>query len=197
MRHYYTDNSDLISESHSFTFTYQTKNIVFTTDRGVFSKQMIDYGTRVLLSSIRINKHHQHILDVGCGYGGLGISLKVANPHIKVDLVDINSRALTLCKYNIEQNKLPDMHVYYSDIYEQVTGCYDMILSNPPIRAGKKVVQTILKDSYTHLKDTGELWIVIQKKQGAPSAMKMMEAIFNNVTIVKRDKGYYVLKAVK
>ena len=84
-----------------------------------------------------------------------------------------------------------------SSIYENVSHCFDVIVSNPPIRAGKKVVFDILEKAYDHLNNQGELVIVIQKKQGAPSAKKKMEEVFGNCEIVKRDKGYFILKSIK
>ncbi|MFV0393655.1 MAG: class I SAM-dependent methyltransferase [Coprobacillaceae bacterium] len=197
MNHYYTNNSELESEPNTFTFKYKGEQISFTSDIGVFSKNMIDYGSRVMLDAIQINNNQNKVLDVGCGYGTFGISLKKVYPHIKVDMVDVNDRALLLCKNNVEQNHLSDINVFKSYIYEAITDKYDIILTNPPIRAGKEVVHKILEESYQYLNTNGELWVVIQKKQGAPSTKKKMQEVFNNVEIVKKDKGYYILKSKK
>lgn len=197
MKHYFTDNSELESKPTTFTYTYMDKNILFTTDIGVFSKNMIDFGSRVMLDSLTITKGQKTVLDIGCGYGALGISLKVLHSHLKVEMVDVNDRAVTLCKKNIEQNQLSYITVYKSNLFEKVNGTFDVIVTNPPIRAGKVVVQQILEESYKYLNTQGELWVIIQKKQGAPSAKKKMEEVFTNVEVVKRDKGYYLLKSVK
>jgi 16S rRNA (guanine1207-N2)-methyltransferase len=170
--------------------------VTFISDNGVFSKKRVDYGSRVLLDSIEINDE-KSLLDVGCGYGTLGISLKTVYPHLKVKMVDINERAVALSKKAILVNHLNDIEVTQSYIYENVKDSYDIVISNPPIRAGKKVVFEILEKAYDHLNEGGFLMIVIQKKQGAPSAKKKMEEIFNNCEIVNKDKGYYILKSVK
>ena len=197
MKHYFTDNSELESKPSTFTYTCMDKNILFTTDIGVFSKNMIDFGSRVMLDSMTITKHQKTVLDIGCGYGALGISLKMLYSHLKVEMIDVNDRAVTLCKKNIEQNQLSDITVYKSNLFEKVNETFDVIVTNPPIRAGKVVVQQILEESYKYLNTQGELWVIIQKKQGAPSAKKKMEEVFTNVEVVKRDKGYYLLKSVK
>lgn len=196
MRHYYTDNSDLESHRTTFIYHYHDYDINFTSDAGVFSKTMVDYGSRVLLENIIIDNTKTKILDVGCGYGTFGISLKKVYPHCVVDMVDVNDRALELCRINAANNNI-ETNIYKSNIYDEVKDSYDLIISNPPIRAGKEVVHKILTDAYCHLEENGELWIVIQKKQGAPSAKNRMFEVFKNVEVVKKDKGYYILMSRK
>lgn len=195
MKHYYTNNEDLESSPEQFIYHYRGKELTFISDNGVFSKKMIDYGSRVLLDTINIDASKKSLLDVGCGYGTFGVSLKSAYPFLRVEMVDVNERAIDLAKKNIQNNNL-DAKVYLSSVYDNVTGKYDLIVTNPPIRAGKEIVTRILVESKEHLNDDGEIWVVIQKKQGAPSAKKNLEAVFRNVTIEKKDKGYYILKAV-
>lgn len=197
MKHYYTDNSDLESKPETFIFSYKNQDIHFTVDNGVFSKSKVDYGSRVLLEAIHINEEQKTLLDVGCGYGTIGIALKKVYPFLQVDMVDVNERAISLCQKNIEQNKITDTIVYKSYIYGEVTKTFDVIVTNPPIRAGKEVVHQILKEAYQYLNDKGELWVVIQKKQGAPSAKQRMQEVFGNVETVMKDKGYYIYKSIK
>lgn len=197
MAHYYTNNIDLPSQETLIPFQYRDHQITFVSDVGVFSKERIDYGSRVLLESMDVSKQQVSLLDVGCGYGTLGISLKIEYPWLNVDMVDVNERAIHLAQASIEKNKVLDTNAFYSYIYENVNKTYDIIVSNPPIRAGKKVVFEILEKAYDYLKDHGELVIVIQKKQGAPSAKKKMEEVFGNCQIVNRDKGYFILKSTK
>lgn len=197
MKHYFTDNSDLQSEPVTFAFNYRNETLKFTSDHGVFSKTMIDYGSRVLLDVFVLNEGHCTLLDVGCGYGTFGISLKKVYPQLEVTMVDVNDRALDLCKQNAVQNNIQDAHIYKSYIYEQVDGLFDVIITNPPIRAGKNVVHSILTNAYEHLNTGGELWVVIQKKQGAPSAKEKMIEVFGDCEVVTKDKGYYILKSVK
>ena len=116
---------------------------------------------------------------------------------MKATLVDVNSRALDLAKKNADKNNIEVNGIFLSNIYDNVEGKFDAIISNPPIRAGKEVVHTILSDAYEHLNDDGHLTIVIQKKQGAPSAQKKMNAVFGNCEVVAKDKGYYILRSYK
>lgn len=168
--------------------------MTFLTDAGVFSKKMIDYGSRVLLSALEFNKK-ETLLDVGCGYGTLGLTLAKAQ-ELEVTLVDINQRALDLARKNADANQV-SADIFQSNVYENVTGQFHHIISNPPIRAGKQVVHEVISGSYDHLLADGDLTIVIQKKQGAPSAKTKMEEVFGNCETLKKDKGYYILRSVK
>ena len=195
MKHYYTNNENLESSPEEFIYHYRGKELTFISDNGVFSKKMIDYGSRVLLDTIKIDDSKKSLLDVGCGYGTFGVSLKSAYPFLKVEMVDVNERAINLSKKNLQKNNL-DAEVYSSNVYDNILGKYDLIVTNPPIRAGKEIVTKILVEAKEHLNYNGEIWVVIQKKQGAPSAKKNLETVFGNATIEKKDKGYYILKAV-
>lgn len=195
MRHYFTDNSDTISQPTQFIYNYRKYNFLFTSDHGVFSKNMIDYGSRILLDGFFKNEE-KSLLDVGCGYGTFGICLKKVYPELKVDMVDINDRALSLAKLNAKNNNV-DVSVYKSSVYENVHESYDIIVSNPPVRAGKEIVTAILTGAYEHLNQNGSLWIILQKKQGAPSAKKKMSEVFGQCEVIKRDKGYYLLRSIK
>lgn len=197
MTHYYTNNMELKSDETHIYFQYKNHNIILASDYGVFSKDKVDYGTRVLLDTIDIKENIGKILDVGCGYGTIGVSLKKQYPHLSVEMIDVNERAVYLANQSIKYNDLENIIAYKSYVYANVEGCFDIILSNPPIRAGKKVVFEILEGAYNHLNKNGEIIVVIQKKQGAPSAKKKLEDTFGNCEIIKRDKGYFVLKSVK
>ncbi|MBS5587646.1 MAG: class I SAM-dependent methyltransferase [[Clostridium] spiroforme] len=195
MKHYYTENNDLISEPERFVFNYRDKALTFISDNGVFSKKMIDYGSRVLLEAISIDSSKKTLLDMGCGYGTFGIALKSVYPFLEIDMVDVNDRALNLANENLKLNNI-SADVYLSNTYDEVKNKYDLIVTNPPIRAGKEVVTRILVESKKYLNLNGEIWVVIQKKQGAPSAKKNLESVFKKVDIIKRDKGYYILRAI-
>lgn len=197
MNHYYSKTVNLESNEEKMIFHYRGYDLIFIGDNGVFSKQRVDYGSRVLLDAIEIDDEHKTLLDVGCGYGTFGVSLKKVYPHLSVEMVDINERAVSLANKAIKINNLEDIKAYQSFVYENVENKFDVILSNPPIRAGKKVVFEILEKSYEYLNEDGFLMIVIQKKQGAPSAKKKMEEVFGNCEVIAKDKGYYILKSVK
>ncbi|VTR80038.1 16S rRNA m(2)G 1207 methyltransferase [Streptococcus canis] len=191
---YYDENPDSLHDIHELNVTLLGFPFTFLTDSGVFSKKMIDFGSQVLLNTLNFTKN-ERVLDLGCGYGPLGISLAKVQ-GVEATLVDINNRAIDLAKKNASFNDV-DVSIFQSNIYENVSGQFDHIISNPPIRAGKKVVHDIIEKSIDFLVNQGDLTIVIQKKQGAPSAKEKMAHVFGNVEIIKKDKGYYILRSTK
>ena len=191
---YYAENPDAAHDIHELRVELLGEKMTFLTDAGVFSKKMVDFGSQLLLKCLEVNQG-ETVLDVGCGYGPLGLSL-VKVYGVQATMVDINNRALDLARQNAERNKV-EATIFQSNIYEQVEGNFDHVISNPPIRAGKQVVHEIIEKSKDFLEIGGDLTIVIQKKQGAPSAKSKMEEVFGNCEIVKKDKGYYILRSVK
>ena len=191
---YYAENPDAAHDIHELRVELLGEKMTFLTDAGVFSKKMVDFGSQLLLKCLEVNQG-ETVLDVGCGYGPLGLSLAKAY-GVQATMVDINNRALDLARQNAERNKV-EATIFQSNIYEQVEGTFDHVISNPPIRAGKQVVHEIIEKSKEFLEIGGDLTIVIQKKQGAPSAKSKMEDVFGNCEIVKKDKGYYILRSVK
>lgn len=196
--HYYSHNPDVESNPQTIAFELRGHGFRFKTDQGVFSKKEVDFGSRVLIETFELPDVTGPLLDVGCGYGPIGLSLAKDNDDRKVHMIDVNERALSLAKENARENKVQNVTIYQSDRFTNVVETeFAAILTNPPIRAGKETVHSILETSYDYLKENGELWVVIQKKQGAPSAMDKMEELFSNVEIAARRKGYYILKSVK
>lgn len=197
--HYYSHNPQVESNPDEWNFTLRNKNFQFKTDAGVFSKKEVDFGSRVLIEAFEMfNEDSSPIIDIGCGYGPIGLALAHSFPMREIHMVDVNERAISLAKKNASINRVDNVKIYESSIFENVKEeGFAAVVSNPPIRAGKKIVHGILEDSKEYLKDGGELWIVIQKKQGAPSAMAKMEEVFGNVEVVLKKKGYYILKSKK
>lgn len=198
--HYYTKNPETESKETSWTFPLRGREFRFISDSGVFSKRTVDFGSRLLIESFRLNEEVAgDILDVGCGYGPMGLALAHAYPTRLVEMVDVNERAMSLARRNAEANNIRNVKVYESNTYDQVPEGrqFAAIVSNPPIRAGKQVVHHILSEAHTHLLPGGTLTVVIQKKQGAPSAEQKMLDVFGNVEIIARDKGYWIIQSVK
>ncbi|MGM9904587.1 16S rRNA small subunit methyltransferase C [Enterococcus sp. 10A9_DIV0425] len=196
--HYYSERPETAHEFDEWSFNLKGKTFQFVTDSGVFSRETVDYGSRVLIDAFEWeNLPEGRILDVGCGYGPIGLSIAYASQRM-VEMVDINARAVELAQGNAKRNQIKNVVIHQSNIYAEVEEeKYAAIISNPPIRAGKKVVHEILTEAYPRLVTGGTLTIVIQKKQGAPSAQKKMEETFGNAEIVTKDKGYYIIKSVK
>jgi len=194
--HYYTQNPDVLHEEHHWPFTLLGNELLFTTDNGVFSKNRVDYGSRALLAAFNADKTPAGPwLDLGTGYGPIGLALAKKWPERQITMVDVNELALDLARQNAVANQIENVEIKTSDIYEHVTERYAAILTNPPVRAGKQVVTTMLIGAKEHLLPGGTLTVVLQKKQGAPSAEKNMKATFGNCEIIKKDKGYYILES--
>ncbi len=191
---YYEKNPTVPHDIHELQVELLGERLTLFTDAGVFSKKMVDYGSQVLLGALEVEEG-KTLLDLGCGYGPLGLALAKAF-QLDVTMVDINERAVALAKRNAEKNGIAAT-IFQSNLYENVTGKFDYVISNPPIRAGKAVVHQIIEEAKNYLVDGGTLTIVIQKKQGAPSAKSKMEDVFGNCTVLKKDKGYYILESVK
>lgn len=196
--HYYSKKPETAHNYVTWEFELKGKNFRFTTDSHVFSKGTVDYGSRVLIDAFDDRELPAGpILDVGCGYGPIGLSLAYSTKRV-VEMLDINERAVELAKKNAEQNKIENVEIHTSYLYETLNhSAYAAILSNPPIRAGKQVVHEILEKAYPLLLVGGALTIVIQKKQGAPSAQKKMTEMFGNAEILLKDRGYYIIQSIK
>lgn len=192
---YYEDNRDLGHNLHQMNVELLGLSMTFTTDAGVFSKSAIDYGSRILLENYE-PEMAKSLLDVGCGYGTLGLTLS-KKYELDPTMVDVNTRALDLTALNAQKNGIQHAKIFKSSMYDEVRDCYDSIVSNPPIRAGKAVVHGILEGSFQHLNANGHLTVVIQKKQGAPSAQKKMQEVFGNCEVIAKDKGYFILRSYK
>ncbi len=189
----YFDNVDLKSEIRKFSTSVLGKDFSFFTDNGVFCKEHLDFGTRLLLENIPWEEVKGKILDVGCGYGPIGIiASKITGQAQAVTMCDVNKRALHLAERNISENQTEGI-VLESNCYENIFDTFDTIITNPPIRAGKKVVYEILLGAKKHLTSLGTLFLVIHKDQGAKSVLKELEKEYH-VEVLKKNKGFFVIK---
>lgn len=199
MNQYFTNDPDLAHQERTFNFDLGGHTLHFTSDNGVFSKHTIDFGSRVLIEAV-LNREvlaAGPMLDLGCGYGPIGIALAKALPNRQVTMSDVNERALALAKRNAEANEVTEQTtIIESSVYDAVDGKFGVIVTNPPVRAGKDVVSAMLSGAKTHLTVGGEIFVVLQKKQGAPSAKKLLATTFGDAEVIKKDGGYYILHAV-
>ena len=187
----YFSNEDLKSNIQKYDVNILNHRYSFYTDNGVFSKEKLDFGTRVLLETIPIDTLHGDILDVGCGYGVIDIILgKIVNANFLG--IDVNRRALHLANMNKKENKVDNVNFIESNCYENIHDKFDFIITNPPIRAGKKIVYDIVMNAKNHLKENGNLYIVVRKEQGAKSMIKDLEEIYK-VEVLDKVKGFFVI----
>lgn len=188
----YFENTDLPSKIVKTEAFVLGNKFIFCTDNGVFSKDGLDFGSRLLLESIPLEEVGGKVLDMGCGYGVFGIVLnKVLS--CQVDMVDVNLRALHLCDLNIKENKCTNIKAFESNCYENIVSKYSCIITNPPIRAGKKIVYEIVMNARNYLEKDGKLFLVIRKEQGAKSLIADLKE-FYNVEILNRKKGFFIIK---
>jgi 16S rRNA (guanine1207-N2)-methyltransferase len=196
MSHYFENDKNLKSEIKELSYKYDSSFFAFYSDNGVFSKNYIDYGSKLLLESyLKSAKNNIRVLDVGCGYGFIGIVIGVLT-NSYVDMVDVNKRAVHLTEKNIKRYKSLNAKAFISDAYQNINGKYDVIITNPPIRVGKNKVLEILESAFDHLNSNGELYFVIRKDQGALSISKRLEST-QKIEIINKDKGYFVFKSIK
>lgn len=191
MNHYFTNNK-IKSNLKNFKIKILNEEFIFNTDNGIFSKRNLDFGSKLLINNLLKENIRGDVLEIGCGYGIIGIILS-RFCDINIDMVDVNKRAIHLSEMNIKLNKSSKINVFYSDSYSNVNKKYDYIITNPPIRAGKKIVYEILLGAKNYLNDNGTLYFVMRKEQGALSAIKDLEKV-SNLSIIERNKGYFIIR---
>lgn len=196
--HYYSRSPQASHARQTFEVTVRNVTLTFVTDAGVFSKHRLDYGSELLIKHLSIPMHAR-FLDVGCGYGAIGLFAAALNESAEVTMLDVNERAVALAQENARRNQLDRVHIIQSDVFEQLQADdkFTMIVTNPPIRAGKQIVHRMYEEAYERLDDGGELWVVIQKKQGAESTQQKLRSLYTEVEEITKAKGYRVYKAIK
>ena len=190
----YFDNLDLPSKMVKTEAFVLGKKFIFFTDNGVFSKDGLDFGSRLLLESIPLEEVGGKVLDMGCGYGVLGIVLNKVT-SCEVDMVDVNLRAMHLAEINMKENHCIGVNVFESNCYTSINSKYSSIITNPPIRAGKKIVYDIVMNARDYLEKDGRLFIVIRKEQGAKSLIVDLEKHYT-VEVLNKKKGFFILKCI-
>ncbi|MBR0295123.1 MAG: class I SAM-dependent methyltransferase [Bacilli bacterium] len=198
MSHYYDREPTSISNERFISFEIYDKKITLITDNGVFSKNKVDEGSLYFLRTIIPLDLGNKILDLGCGYGTIGLTIATFKLKASIDLADINTRALALCERNAQNLNVKDrVNIICSDVYSNIKDQYESIVVNPPIRAGKIVTYAMYEGAKQRLIDGGCLYVVIRKAQGADSASEYIKELFGNVEMLDRHKGYHVYRAMK
>ncbi len=191
MSHYYSEKQDDVkSDEKIIKYQFENHSFKFVTDHGVFSKDHVDRASDILLRSLKISDHVNRVLDLGCGYGVLGIV--IAKIHdLTVTLSDVNERAINLAKRNVELNHV-QADVMKSRSFDAIDNLFDLIVINPPIRIGKQALYDMFKQTNKHLTSKGECWMVMHKKHGALSALKYLQQI-GHAKVVSKAKGFHVI----
>lgn len=199
VEHYYSSTSSTEHVKQKLDYNINGSKITFYSSNAVFSKTKIDFGSDVLIKTFLDQEEAKgELLDVGCGYGTFGVTFAKFFPELSVTMVDVNERAMGLARENADNNGVGNrVKVLKSDKLEAVEGMFDYIITNPPIRAGKDVVHEIYEGAAKHLKEGGKLYVVIQKKQGAPSSKAKMEELFGNCEVLNKKAGYFILMSEK
>lgn len=194
--HYYTPQPTAQHKKASVTFAYRGHELTLETDSGVFSRTELDQGTRILINALP-EELEGSVLDMGCGYGAIGIAIKQHWPQTTVTMADINERALGLAKLNALHNRV-GCETVASDGFMQLSGRrYDVVITNPPIRAGKAVIYRMFADAQAALHADGRLYLVIRKQQGAPSALNYLRTLFARCAVIEKEKGFWVILCQK
>lgn len=189
MSHYFLNDNNLPSQIKEFNFAINGVSLVFKTDNGVFSKGELDYGTYLLIKNT-IDKVSGNVLDLGCGYGPIGLSLASVSDH--VTMIDVNKRAVHLTNRNIKDNNITNCEVLENDGLDGISSKFNFIVTNPPIRVGKEKLYSLMEECMNHLEDSGEMFLVIRKEQGANSFIKDMSLKYS-VKVIDKSKGFYII----
>ena len=195
--HYYSKKPTVQSEREQMNIFVRGTKLNLLTDRGVFSKKELDFGSRLLIETFEYPDVLGPLLDVGCGYGPVGLTLALGDASREVHMVDVNERALELSKENAKRNQVTNVSIYESFALDAVDCQFASVITNPPIRAGKQTIFKIYEQAFNQLMSGGTLWVVIQKKQGAPSTQKKMQELFGNVETVAKERGYSIFRSQK
>ncbi len=197
MDHYYSPAPQADHDPKDLSVSFRGQPFTFTTDRSVFSRHQVDTGSRCLIETVldQQTPPQGRLLDLGCGYGVLGIVFQKNHPGWSVVLSDINQRALALAQKNARQNGVPAVQVLCSDGLALVPGRFDRIISNPPVRTGKQTLYRLFEEAAQALTPGGELYLVLRKQQGARSAVQKLNTLFPDTALIRRCSGYQIIRA--
>jgi len=191
MEHYYSEKQTSKLRIKEIEVTLRGNKLKFYTGSGVFSIGQIDKGTKLLIEASIIQPNWK-ILDLGCGYGAIGISIAKAFPLAHITMTDINERAIKLARMNIELNNLKNIELIKSNLYQNIQEKFDTIITNPPQLAGRKICFEIIEKAKDHLEKEGLLQLVARHNKGGKELEKKMNEVFGNVEEIAKKGGYRV-----
>jgi len=191
MSHYFLHDENLKNNEYDIIFSINSHEFHLVSNNGVFSKKRIDEGSYYLINSLVKLDLKGNFLDLGCGYGPVGITVLYFFKDLSLVMSDVNSTCLELTKKNLEKYNL-NAKVILSDGFENIKESFDVIAFNPPIRIGKEKLFKIYKDAFERLNQNGRFIIVIRKDKGAESHKKFLETVFSSVELIERKRGYHV-----
>lgn len=191
--HYFTGAPTSRHDIRRISARVDGLELAFDTDAGVFSRDGLDAGTELMIRALP--QLSGRVLDMGCGWGALGLFLKARNPEIALTMADINARAVELARSNAALNSLK-CEALISDGFEALKGrMFESIAMNPPIRAGKKVIYELFNAARAHISPGGALYIVIRTRQGADSALRQLTDAYESARVIERGGGFKVIEA--
>ena len=193
MKQYFEENDSLPRDEVKIFLEKFGHSFTFFSKRGLFSFNEVDSVSLALVENIP--KIHGKLLDLGCGYGAVGIILAKIN-EITLYGCDINKYAVEMAKKNALFNRVEATY-FFSDSFKNVEGTFDTIVLNPPIHAGKDVVYSMFRDAKNHLASSGKFYVVIQKKHGAATAINELSKTYEKLKTVYKKKGIYVLECLR
>lgn len=196
MTHYFKNSENTPSNRRELSFRFLGLDLTFISDDGIFAKSKPDEGSLLLAQTAIEMKLSGQILDMGCGYGLVGLLVKKFDPSVTIDGIDVNIRAVECASASAARLGLQASYTV-KDGRAELGQVYDAILLNPPIRTGKETIFELYRNAYQHLKPQGSLIIVIRRQQGAASSFKELQSIFPTVSRIKHHKGYEIIKSDK
>lgn len=195
--HYFAAHPKSSLRLGKITVYLRGRRFEFLTASGVFSSRRVDLGTRLLIESM-VLPEKGFVLDVGCGYGAIGIAAAVLNPELRVVMVDVNERAVWLARRNIQTSRAFNAEVRRGYLYEPVEDlAFDCVLCNPPVSAGMETVKAIIAEAPEHMTTEARFQMVVKSKIAGKRLHAIFEEAFGNVAVLARKSGYRVLTAEK
>lgn len=197
MNHYFEYNPDLKLEYFDIKVSLNGVEFDLISSSNVFSNRVLDEGSKIMMKVLTNQELRGSLLDLGCGYGPIGIYLKKVFPNLSITMSDINPLCCELTKNNLKRLNISDIEVVQSDSFENISKKFDYVIFNPPISVGKKIIYKMYMDTYEHMSNNGHLLIVIRKNKGALSHKEYLSSLYPSTSVIYKDKGYFIIECIK